>query len=46
VGAIVNQVVGLGVSVTSTLPAPVAAIGTGALQAVGQTLNTLLAPGS
>jgi hypothetical protein len=46
VAAIVNQVVAVGVSVTSKLPAPVAAIGTGALQSLGQTLNTLLAPGS
>jgi hypothetical protein len=44
VPALVNQVVAIGVSVTSKLPAPLAAIGTGALQSLGQTLNTLLAP--
>jgi hypothetical protein len=44
VPALVNQVVAVGVSVTSQLPAPLAAIGTGALESVGQTLNTVLAP--
>jgi hypothetical protein len=34
------------VAVASKLPAPVAAIGTGALQSIGQALNTLLAPQS
>jgi hypothetical protein len=42
--ALVNQVVAVGVSVTSKLPPPLAAIGTGALASLGQTLNTLLAP--
>jgi hypothetical protein len=42
--ALVNQVVAVGVSVTSQLPAPVAAIGTGALESLAQLLNTLLAP--
>jgi hypothetical protein len=37
-------VVAIGVSVTSKLPGPLGAIGTGALQSLGQTLNTLLAP--
>ena len=46
VRALVNTVVGVGVSVTSQLPAPVAGIGTGALESIGQTLNTLLAPQS
>jgi hypothetical protein len=46
VPALVNQVVAVGVSVTSKLPAPLAAIGTGALESVGQALNSLLAPHS
>jgi hypothetical protein len=46
VSAIVNQVVAVGVSVTNALPAPVAAIGTGVLDSLGQTLNTLLNPQS
>jgi hypothetical protein len=46
VPALVDQVVAVGVSVTSKLPAPLAAIGSGALESLGQTLNTLLAPQS
>ncbi|HEY5317390.1 MAG TPA: hypothetical protein VIJ20_05385 [Solirubrobacteraceae bacterium] len=44
VPSLVSQVVAVGVSVTSKLPAPLAALGTGALESLGQTLNTLLAP--
>jgi hypothetical protein len=44
--ALINQIVAVGVSVTSKLPAPVGAIGTGVLQSLGQTLSTLLTPPS
>jgi hypothetical protein len=37
-------VVAVGVAVTSKLPGSLGAIGTGALQSLGQTLDTLLAP--
>jgi hypothetical protein len=44
VASIVNQVVAVGVSVTNTLPAPLAGLGTGVLESLGQTLDGLLAP--
>jgi hypothetical protein len=44
--ALVNQVVAVGVAVTSKLPDPVGALGTGVLQTLGQTLDTLLTPPS
>jgi hypothetical protein len=44
--SLVNQVVALGVSVTSQLPAPLSALGTGLLDSVGQTVDGLLTPPS
>ena len=42
VTSVVNKVLGVGEAVTGALPAPVAQVGTGALQSLGQTLNKLL----
>ncbi|MEA2196597.1 MAG: hypothetical protein QOJ25_648 [Solirubrobacteraceae bacterium] len=42
--ALVNQVVAVGESVTSKLPGPVGALGSGVLQSLGQTLDQLLTP--
>jgi hypothetical protein len=44
--ALVNGVVGVGVSVTSKLPGPLGTLGTGILQSLGQTLDQLLTPPS
>jgi hypothetical protein len=44
VASIVNQAVAVGVSVTNTLPAPLAGLGTGVLESLGQTLDGLLDP--
>jgi hypothetical protein len=44
--ALVNQVVAVGVSVTSKLPGPLGQLGTGVLQSLGQTLDSLLTPPS
>jgi len=42
VTGLVNNALAAGEAVTSQLPAPVAAVGTGVLQSIGQTLNRLL----
>lgn len=44
--ALVNGVVGVGVSVTSKLPGPLGTLGTGILQSLGQTLDQILTPPS
>jgi hypothetical protein len=44
--ALINGVVGVGVSVTSALPGPLGTLGTGLLQSLGQTLDQILTPPS